>query len=118
MDFLLMAGDQVCNQASKWHYMSGAQIDVLVARDPANPEGERHLRAGPALGIAAFGSFTVPHERAWKYDGAEYIEIVKFEIVTANDMVPKKYLKDLKERLKETFRKVDILITTHRIQTV
>ncbi len=33
MDFLLMAGDQVCNQASKWHYMSGAQIEVpLVIR--------------------------------------------------------------------------------------
>jgi 2-oxoisovalerate dehydrogenase E1 component len=33
MDFLLMAGDQVSNQASKWHYMSGAQIEVpLVIR--------------------------------------------------------------------------------------
>jgi pyruvate/2-oxoglutarate/acetoin dehydrogenase E1 component len=28
MDFLLMAGDQVGNQASKWHYMSGAQVEV------------------------------------------------------------------------------------------
>jgi pyruvate/2-oxoglutarate/acetoin dehydrogenase E1 component len=28
MDFLLMAGDQVSNQASKWHYMSGAQVEV------------------------------------------------------------------------------------------
>jgi 2-oxoisovalerate dehydrogenase E1 component len=33
MDFLLMAGDQVGNQASKWHYMSGAQVEVpLVLR--------------------------------------------------------------------------------------
>ncbi len=33
MDFLLMAGDQVCNQAAKWHYMSGAQVEVpLVIR--------------------------------------------------------------------------------------
>jgi pyruvate/2-oxoglutarate/acetoin dehydrogenase E1 component len=33
MDFLLMAGDQASNQASKWHYMSGAQIEVpLVIR--------------------------------------------------------------------------------------
>jgi len=33
MDFLLMAGDQVCNQAAKWHYMSGAQVEVpLVVR--------------------------------------------------------------------------------------
>ncbi|MBZ5513286.1 MAG: dehydrogenase E1 component subunit alpha/beta [Acidobacteriia bacterium] len=28
MDFLLMAGDQVSNQASKWHYMSGAQVEI------------------------------------------------------------------------------------------
>jgi pyruvate/2-oxoglutarate/acetoin dehydrogenase E1 component len=28
MDFLLMAGDQVSNQASKWHYMSGAQVAI------------------------------------------------------------------------------------------
>ncbi|MGO8791266.1 MAG: pyruvate dehydrogenase complex E1 component subunit beta [Terriglobia bacterium] len=28
MDFLLMSGDQVGNQASKWHYMSGAQVEV------------------------------------------------------------------------------------------
>ena len=33
MDFALMAGDQICNQAAKWHYMSGAQVDVpLVIR--------------------------------------------------------------------------------------
>ncbi|MGA9058767.1 MAG: pyruvate dehydrogenase complex E1 component subunit beta [Terriglobia bacterium] len=33
MDFLLMAGDQVSNQAGKWHYMSGAQVEVpLVIR--------------------------------------------------------------------------------------
>src|SRR6266446_1234847 len=67
--------------------------------------------------VAAFGSFTVPNERAWKYDGAEYIEIVRIEIVTTNDKVPKKFLKDFKERLKESFRQIDILITTHRIQS-
>ena len=33
MDFLLMAGDQVGNQAAKWHYMSGGQVEVpLVIR--------------------------------------------------------------------------------------
>jgi 2-oxoisovalerate dehydrogenase E1 component len=28
MDFLMMAGDQVGNQAAKWHYMSGAHAEV------------------------------------------------------------------------------------------
>jgi 2-oxoisovalerate dehydrogenase E1 component len=33
MDFALMASDQIANQAGKWHYMSGAQIEVpLVIR--------------------------------------------------------------------------------------
>lgn len=33
MDFSLMASDQISNQAAKWHYMSGAQIEVpLVVR--------------------------------------------------------------------------------------
>jgi len=33
MDFALMSSDQISNQAAKWHYMSGAQIEVpLVIR--------------------------------------------------------------------------------------
>jgi 2-oxoisovalerate dehydrogenase E1 component len=28
MDFALMASDQISNQAAKWHYMSGAQVEV------------------------------------------------------------------------------------------
>ncbi len=33
MDFALMASDQIANQAGKWHYMSGGQVEVpLVIR--------------------------------------------------------------------------------------
>ena len=33
MDFALMASDQISNQAAKWHYMSGAQVEVpMVVR--------------------------------------------------------------------------------------
>jgi pyruvate/2-oxoglutarate/acetoin dehydrogenase E1 component len=33
MDFALMAGDQIANQDAKWHFMSGAQVEVpLVIR--------------------------------------------------------------------------------------
>ena len=33
MDFALMASDQIANQAAKWHYMSGGQVEVpLVVR--------------------------------------------------------------------------------------
>jgi hypothetical protein len=67
--------------------------------------------------IAAFGAFAVPDRKTWKYDGVKYVEILKIEIVTTNDNVPKKFFKDFKERLKESFRQTDILITTHRVQT-
>jgi len=30
MDFALMSSDQIANQAAKWHYMSGAQVEVPV----------------------------------------------------------------------------------------
>jgi hypothetical protein len=66
--------------------------------------------------VAVFGSFLVPYRRAWKYDGAKYIEIVKIEIITTVDKVPKKRLKDFKERLKKSLRQSDILIMTHAIQ--
>jgi len=67
--------------------------------------------------VSAFGSFVVPDQRTWKYDGVRYIEIMRVVIVTVDDKVPKKFLKDFKERLKESFRQTDILITTHRVQT-
>jgi hypothetical protein len=81
---------------------------------PIEPEKMRRVREEL---VAIFGSFLVPYRRAWKYDGAKYIEIVKIEILTTSDKVSKKLLKDFKERLKESFRQDDILITTHRIQT-
>jgi pyruvate/2-oxoglutarate/acetoin dehydrogenase E1 component len=30
MDFALMAGDAICNQAAKWHYMSGAKAEIAL----------------------------------------------------------------------------------------
>ena len=89
-----------------------------LSYDDGEPiEQEKIKRVRDEL-VNVFGSFTVPDRKAWKYDGIRCVEIVKLEIVTTNDMVPKKYLKDLKEHLKATFRQIDILITTHRIQTV
>ena len=66
--------------------------------------------------VAIFGSFLVPYRRAWKYDRAKYTEIVKIEIITTSDKVPKKRLRDFKERLKESLQQSDILIMTHGIQ--
>jgi hypothetical protein len=66
--------------------------------------------------VNVFGSFTVPDKKTWRYDGAGCVEIMRLEIVTADDRVPKKYLTAFKERLKESFRQTNILITTHRIQ--
>jgi len=74
--------------------------------------------------IGVFGAITVssrssPYQGTWKYGGVEYIDdIIKVEIVTSADKVTKKFLKDFKERLKESLRQVDILITTHGIQVI
>lgn len=78
-------------------------------------EQEKITRVRDEL-LAEFGSFVVPNRRAWKYDGVGYVEIMRLEILTTNDEVPKKFLKDFKGRVKESFRQPDILITTHRIQ--
>lgn len=67
--------------------------------------------------VNVFGSFTVPDRKTWKYDGAGCIEIMRLEIVTADDRVPGEFLSDFKERLKQSFRQTDILIITYTIQT-
>ena len=61
--------------------------------------------------VAIFGSFLVPYRRAWKYDGAKYIEIVKIEMITTGDKVPKK-------RLKEFLQQNEILIMTRGVQVI
>ena len=68
--------------------------------------------------FAAFGCWAVPFERALRYDGVEYVDIVKMEFITSSDRVARKRLQDFKERLKESLQQRDILITTYRIQTV
>src|SRR5258705_12831345 len=80
---------------------------------PIEQEKIRHVREEL---VAIFGSFLVPYQRAWKYDGAKYIEIVKLEIMTTSDKVPTRRLKNLKERLKQSLQQSDILILTHGIQ--
>jgi uncharacterized protein YnzC (UPF0291/DUF896 family) len=74
--------------------------------------------------IAKFGAITVssrssPYQGTWKYGGVEYIDdIIKVEIVAADDRSTRGFLKDFKERLKESLQQIDILITTHGIQVI
>ena len=74
--------------------------------------------------IAKFGAITAssrssPYQGTWKYGGVEYIDdIIKVEIITPDDKLTKGFLKDFKERLKESLQQIDILITTHGIQVI
>ena len=74
--------------------------------------------------VAKFGGITVssrssPYQGTWKYAGVKYIDdIIKVEIVTSGDKLTKRFLKDFKERLKESLQQIDILITTHGIQVI
>lgn len=85
---------------------------------------EEKLREIKAELVEAFGAITVssvsaPYQGRWKYSGVEYIDdIIKIEVVATNDRVTKKFFKDFKERLKESLRQIDILITTHGIQVI
>jgi hypothetical protein len=93
------------------------EIHLPLSYSDGEPiEQEKIRNVGDEL-LNAFGSFVVPDRKTWKYDGLRYIEIMKLEIVTTDDRVTKEFLEDFKERLKESFRQTDILITTHRIQT-
>jgi hypothetical protein len=80
-------------------------------------EQEKIRRAHKDL-VDVFGSFAIPDRRAWKYDGVKYLEIVRIEIITTGEKVPKKRLKEFKERCKESLQQIDILITTHSIQGI
>lgn len=94
------------------------EIHLPLSYSDGQPiEHEKIRRVHEEL-IAVFGSFAVPDQRAWKYDGVKYVEIVKIEIITTGDKAPKKRLKDFKERLRESLQQDDILITSHDIQAV
>ena len=92
------------------------EIHLPATYSDGKPIEQEKMRRVRDEVLAIFGSFLVPHRRAWKYDGANYIEIVKIEIITTDDKVPRKRLKDFKERLKESLQQNDILITTHALQ--
>lgn len=94
------------------------EIHLPLNYSDGQPIEEEKIRRVHEELVAAFGSFAVPDRKAWRYDGVEYVEIVKIEIITTADKVTKKRLKDFKGRLKELLQQIDILITTHGIQTV
>jgi hypothetical protein len=93
------------------------EIHLPLTYSDGKPIEQEKIRRVREELITIFGSFLMPDRRAWRYDGAKYVEIVKIEILMTSDRVSKKFLRDFKERLKESFRQNDILITTHRIQT-
>jgi len=98
--------------------MTKCDIHLPLSYSNGEPiEQEKIKRVREEL-VAAFGSFAVPYRRTWRYDGVKYVEIMKIEIITTGDRVIKKRLKDFKERLKESLRQIDILITTQDVQVI
>lgn len=94
------------------------EIHLPLSYSGGKPIEQEKIRCVCEELFAVFGSCAVPYRRTWKYDDVEYVEIVKLEIVTIDDKIPKKFLKDFKERLKESFRQTEILITTQSIQVI
>ena len=98
--------------------MTKYEIHLPLSYDDGEPIQQEKIRLVHEELVAVFGSFAVPDRRAWKYDGVKYVEIVKIEIITTGDKVPKKRLKDFKKRFNEPLQQIDILITTHGIQPI
>ncbi len=94
------------------------EIHLPLSYSDGQPiEQEKISRVREEL-VAGFGTFAVPDRKTWKYDGVKYVEIMRIEILTAQDKIPKKLLKDFKERLKESLHLSDILITAHSVQAI
>ena len=66
----------------------------------------------------AFGCWAAPCGRAWRYDGVEYVVVIKIEFITSSYTVASKRLGDFKKRLKESLQQSDILIMAYDIQVV
>src|SRR2546430_1278015 len=94
------------------------EIHLPLNYSDGQPIEQEKIRSVRDELVKVFGSFTVPDRKTWKYDGAGCVEIMKVEIVTAQDKIPKKLLKDFKERLKEDLQQVDILVTIQGIQVI
>jgi hypothetical protein len=92
------------------------EIHLPLSYNDGEPIEQEKIRSAQDELVSVFGSCAVPNQKTWKYEGVSYVEIMKVEIVTANDKVPRKSLRDFKTPLKESFRQPDVLITTQRIQ--
>jgi hypothetical protein len=93
-------------------YNDGAAIE---------PEKFRNLKSDlvARFGAITVSSLTAPYQGTWKYGGVEFLDdIITIEIVSRDDRATKRFFKDLKERLKQDLRQIDILITTHGIQVI
>ena len=95
--------------------MRKCEIHLPLNYSDGQPIEQEKIRSVRDELVKVFGSFTVPDRKTWKYDGVGCGEIMRLEIVATDDRVPKKFLREFKEDLKESFRQTDILITTHRI---
>ena len=74
--------------------------------------------------IAVFGAITVsslsaPFQGTWRYGGVEFVdEIIRFEIITEEDLRSNLFFKKFKKQLKRTLLQFDILITVQHIETI
>lgn len=95
----------------------------LKYNDGKEIEAEKIKRIREEL-IAVFGALTVssqsaPYQGSWKYGGVNFIDdIIKIEIITADDRKTEKFFRKFKERLKQLLKQIDILITIQDIHTI
>ena len=71
------------------------------------------------FGALTVSSLSAPYQGTWKYGGVEFVDdIIKIEIITADDRKAMKFFKEYKDRLKRLLKQIDVLITVQDIDTV
>jgi hypothetical protein len=95
----------------------------LKYNDGSEIEPEKFKQIREEL-IAVFGAVTVssqtaPYQGTWKYGGVDFIDdIIKIEIIAADDRNSTRFFRRFKQRLKRLLRQIDILITEQDIRTI
>ena len=72
------------------------EIQLPLSYNDGEPIEQEKIKSAQDELVHVFGSFAVPDRKTFKYDGVRCVEIMKFEIVTADNRVPKKFLKGFK----------------------
>ena len=86
---------------------------------PVEPQKFQDLQTRLLDQFGGLTFFPQPNEGFWTLAGLTYRdEIVIYRVITSDEQEARRFLSDLKERLKEAFQQEDILIVERDVETL